>query len=204
MIKDLLTITDKGAIAYRLRQFRPIELSDDLNETLEFYLSEDEAREALKNLERVVGYMIELDRVFYDVDTIEDIEELNDLWDESIDDCESLECEDTYQGKDIKGAIIVEWSYERYVGYARKFKRIGYAGMYPFDELLHEADLITNNEETTFKSNFSLLVDSDEVNEMEDADAMLLRVTEELHQNMWKWNNSISEKTIIESLDLLF
>ena len=109
-----------------------------------------------------------------------------------------------FEGEDITGAIIVRWSYEKYVGYCRNLQDIGIAGEYPFHEFVTEKDLITGNEERTFRSNYSVLLTKDEV---EEASNTKEAVEEELQNGSWKWNyfrNNPNSYHIAERLDDLF
>ena len=57
-----------------------------------------------------------------------------------------------YDYKSIAGDIIVTWEWEKYVGYCRNLKSIDYG-----IEGKTEKDLITGNEQRTFRSNHSIL-----------------------------------------------
>lgn len=111
---------------------------------------------------------------------------------------------DLYEGEDVIGSIIVQWSYEKHVGYCRNLQDIGIAGEYPFHELKTEKDLITGNEESTFRSNYSVLLTKDELciaeNKREAVEA-------ELQRGHWKWSyfrNNPNSYHIVERLDELF
>jgi len=73
-----------------------------------------------------------------------------------------------------------------------------------FTDFTTEADLITGNEDSTFRSNYSVLLTKDEV---EDADNKREAVEEELERGHWKWNyfrNNPNSYHITERLDELF
>ena len=79
-----------------------------------------------------------------------------------------------------------EWSWEKYVGYARNLLNIGIAGQSPFHDFETETDLISGSEERTFRSNYSVLLTKEEISEAADLrDA----AETELNRDYWKWNN---------------
>lgn len=79
--------------------------------------------------------------------------------------------------------IIVAWEYYRYVGYAQRFKDI-----YTADELGFkcEDDLATGNEESTFRTNYSMLINHEEISEIKPED-----LEDEILNRMrdWKWTH---------------
>src|SRR5690606_19955023 len=94
---------------------------------------------------------------------------------------------DTFEGNNITDAIIIEWNYEKYVGYARNLVAIGVAGIHPFHNFKTEKDLISGNEESTIKSNYSVLLKIEEVEELEPEEIREL-IEERLNEESWKWN----------------
>lgn len=79
--------------------------------------------------------------------------------------------------KSIEGAIIVVWSWHKYVGYAREFKELRYA---TYDE----TEKMLTKEERTFAPQVDIVMTADEV-----ANSKHLReeLTEILQRDHWKW-----------------
>lgn len=86
------------------------------------------------------------------------------------------------KGEDIAGAVIVIWSWEKYVGYCRKLHglRFGERGE-------TESDLSTENLERIFRTNESVLLKSEELKDLTNEEKVE-RIEEELSQDHWKWN----------------
>lgn len=89
--------------------------------------------------------------------------------------------------------IIVEWSYYRYVGYARKFHDI-----YTAEELgfTKKTDLATGNEETTWRKNFSVLLDHEEVSDLTEEE-LEEKILETLEDGSWKWTYDSDYKWVV-------
>ncbi len=103
-------------------------------------------------------------------------------------DSEEIYSTDEFTGDSIEGAILVEWSYEKFVGYAHNLINIGIAGEWPFSDLKKESDLITGNEESTFRSNYSVLLKADEIEGL-TKDEVREAIDQALNENRWKWNH---------------
>lgn len=103
------------------------------------------------------------------------------------------------KGGNIEDAIIVEWSWEKYVGYCRNFHGLRRGG---YNET--ESNLVSGNEESTFKRNESVLLTKEETKGLTDEE-LHEAVREELFKNSWKWNyfkNNPSESKITQDLGL--
>ena len=90
---------------------------------------------------------------------------------------EEIPCANYDFDKSIKGAIIVVWSWHKYVGYAREFKELRYA---TYDE----TEKMLTKEDRTFAPQVDIVMTADEV-----ANSKHLReeLTEILHRDHWKW-----------------
>lgn len=124
---------------------------------------------------------------------------LEDRFYKMLDDCHFIESVEP-TGDEITGSIIVCWNYEKYVGYARNFEYVRWA-----NDGETEADLITGNEDSTFRMNQSVLMTADECKGLEGQE-LLEAVNIELAASHWKWNhfkNRPSDQKIIDGLDIL-
>ncbi len=173
------------ALQYRWQDGRNIEEEDEA-----YFFTQEEAEEYLATLSLTVGFEPHIDRI--DFEYADFNWEINFGADREIGDFLPSRCEfetvysgDLFEGDDITGSIIVRWSYEKFVGYCRNLKDIGIAGEYPFHEFATEADLITGNEESTFRDNYSVLLTKEEV---DDASDLFDAIEEELQRGHWKWN----------------
>lgn len=81
--------------------------------------------------------------------------------------------------------IIVSWSWYRYVGYAHKFE-----GIHTADELgfKRETDLATGNEESTLKTNYTIILNHEEVSKLEEGE-LEFAILDELNRVQWKWTH---------------
>ena len=192
------------ALQYRWEDGRDIEEEDE-----SYFFTYEEADNYLETLSLTVGFEPHIDRIDFEyADFNQEFEfgfigEITDFLPSRLD-SETVYDGSVFEGDDITGAIIVRWSYEKYVGYCRNLQDIGIAGEYPFHEFATEKDLITGNEERTFRSNYSVLLTKDEV---EEASNTKEAVEEELQNGSWKWNyfrNNPNSYHIAERLDELF
>ena len=87
-----------------------------------------------------------------------------------------------FEGDSVADCIIVEWSYEKYVGYCRNIHELRY-GYYNETE----SDLITGNEDRTYRHNLSVLVEATELVGLSDEEKIEL-ILEKLSEYHWKWN----------------
>jgi len=155
---------------YRVQEYRWQETADPQIEVIGTFESLAEAEICLNNFEiQTVGFSLQIEKFTFDED------------DELID-VETVLDSGEFQGEEIIGAIIVQWSYEKHVGYARNLKAIGIAGEYPFHNLKYESDLITGNEDSTFRDNFSVLFSPEKAKTVTEEE-----IYDELGSG-WKWN----------------
>jgi hypothetical protein len=194
---------------YKALQYRWEETADPQTDDEAYFFTELEAKEYLKTINLNIGFQAQIEQIefeYTDFNTSFDFGSEGDIEDfiPNFDNCNAFYYGGVFEGEDITGAIVVQWSYEKHVGYCRNLQDIGIAGEYPFHELKTEKDLITGNEESTFRINFSVLLTKDEV---EDASNIKEAVEEELMKGHWKWNyfrNNPNSYHIAERLDELF
>jgi hypothetical protein len=194
---------------YKALQYRWEETADPQTDDEAYFFTELEAKEYLETINLNIGFQAQIEQIefeYTDFNTSFDFGSEGDIEDfiPNFDNCNAFYYGDVFEGEDITGAIVVQWSYEKHVGYCRNLQDIGIAGEYPFHELKTEKDLITGNEESTFRINFSVLLTKDEV---EDASNIKEAVEEELQNGHWKWNyfrNNPNSYHIAERLDELF
>lgn len=144
----------------------------------EVFKTEDEAIEYVNGLKLDVGFRGVVDKVEFELSDYDQEDSIDDVKRYDLE-AEEVYSTDVFEGEDITGAIIIRWSWEKYVGYARNLLDIGVAGEYPFHDLKTEQDLITGNEESTFGDNYSVLVSAEDVKNCS--------IEEELNSG-WKWN----------------
>ena len=194
---------------YKAQQYRWEETADQETDDEKYFFTLEEAKEYLETINMNVGFQGIVDKFEFEYT---DFNNAFDFGSEgNIEDFippfnypETVYWGDIFEGDNIIGAVIVRWSYEKYVGYCRNLQDIGIAGEYPFHELKTEKDLITGNEESTFRSNYSILLTKEEV---DSADNIKEAVEEELQNGHWKWNyfrNNPNSYHITERLDELF
>jgi hypothetical protein len=194
---------------YKAQQYRWEETADPQTDDEEYFFTEAEAKEYLETINLNIGFQAQIEQIefeYTDFNTSFDFGSERDIEDfiPNFDNCNAFYYGDVFEGEDITGAIVVQWSYEKHVGYCRNLQDIGIAGEYPFHEFATEKDLITGNEDRIFRSNFSVLLTKDEV---EDASNIKEAVEEELQNGYWKWNyfrNNPNSYHIAERLDELF
>lgn len=173
-------------------------------EILGVYLTEDEAYKAMQEVKP--DGECHLDLMTFESDDIrEDLEEYlnqNDYTEEDIENFSVRDWADVVGSKydllerelDFRfvehespalygDEIIVSWSYYRYVGYAHKFE-----GIHTADELGFkcEDDLATGNEQSTYKTNYTMILDHEEVSKLKE-DELEDAILEELNRDHWKW-----------------
>lgn len=176
---------------FRAYSYRFEEYDNDAiyNDTKDFK-TQEEAISYAESLDNELGFCPKVDEINYEFESFDEIDEeettdvsLNGSWV----DIEEVWSGDTYEGKDIKGSIIIEWSYEKYVGYARNLIQIGIAGQH-FHRFNVESDLISGNEKSTFRSNYSVLLTAEEIKDL-DKDELRELIETELNSGYWKWNS---------------
>lgn len=87
--------------------------------------------------------------------------------------------------KNIEGALLLNWSWDRYIGYSRNFHSIRYASA---DETT-ERDILSNNEESTNKIVTCVLLYKDEMENLTDTE-LKDKIIDELTTYFDKWNCS--------------
>lgn len=112
------------------------------------------------------------------------------------DDCDNYE-ELTYQHKDISGALVVDWSWQTHVGYARKFISIRYVSEY---DAVHNDSLLIEKYQV-FVPQSSLLLSVAEIQEAKNMGVLTEQIEEELFRNSWKWQNLSAVRTALEELE---
>lgn len=191
-VKDIQREGD-NLIFFRSQSYRweDNQSADPLIEDRAYHLTEEQAIEVADSLKHEVGYRPQVEKLIARVSDLDEDDEEVDLkelrlWDSEIvyDGCEN-------DGKSITGAIVIRWSWERYPGYCRNLLEIGVCGEYPFDNFKSEAHLITGNEDSTYRDNFSILLTKEEVEAclVEGVEDLLSSIEDELNQGHWKWNH---------------
>lgn len=161
--------------------------SDPEFESEKFFTDLKEAEKYAKGLKVQVGWASQVDEYKFNVSEFDgNLDEIELENFENEFDC--LEIETVYEGETNKGeyvgrAVIIQWSYEKYVGYARNLLDIFVGSDH---NLNFESDLITGNEDTTFRSNYSVLLTEKEVEESVDLETDII---EALNNGKWKWNH---------------
>lgn len=183
------------ACYYVGKSYRWEESADPITDDEKEFKTKEEAIEYVNGLTLEVGFRGVVDRVEFELSGYSQEDNIDDV--ESFDlEIEEVYSTDEYKGKDITGSIIIRWSWEKYVGYARNLLDIFIAEDYNFKT---EADLITGNEESTFRDNYSVLLFAEDVKN----GSLEEKIEEEL-SNGWKWNyfknNPSSLKEEIEEL----
>jgi len=95
--------------------------------------------------------------------------------------------------KSLEGAILIEWSWQKYTGYARKCEEIRYAYYKETEEVLTKQD-------KTFVSQVDVLLTADEVNECENDEELKERLMERCFDGTWKWTNPEEVERMIDSI----
>lgn len=99
---------------------------------------------------------------------------------------ETVECANYNFDKSLEGAVLVFWSWEKYIGYARKCIEVRYATADDKEELLTKQDKV-------YATQCDVLLTADEV---AAADNIQEAVSKSLSLDYWKWNNPSFVNTI--------
>lgn len=102
----------------------------------------------------------------------------------------SVQCANYDFGKSLEGAILVFWSWERHVGYARKCIEIRRA-------YSDDTEAILTKQDRVFATQCDVLMTADEVAE---ADNLQEAIRKKLDDGSWKWNNQSFVNSEIEKL----
>lgn len=100
---------------------------------------------------------------------------------ESPKDERTVECANYDFDKSLEGAVLVFWSWERYVGYARKFIEVrrGYSD---------DTEALLTKQDKVFATQCDVLLTADEVSEAgDDLHEVML---DKLQDGSWKWQNT--------------
>ena len=175
---------------YRACGYRWEESADPIKEDEKSFLNIEDAHTYLKGLKISIGFYPIIEKVeidledFYDVDVID----LDTIYYNTTSHLETdvIYCGSIELGKDISGSIIIEWSYEKYIGYARNLLNIGIAGEYPFESISFERDLITGGETYINKPCISVLLSKEQMNTSFNLEDDIYEALSD--NNYWRWN----------------
>lgn len=92
---------------------------------------------------------------------------------------ETIECANYDFNKSLDGCILVFWSWQRYIGYARKCIEVRRA-------YSDETETILTKQDHVFATQCDILLTAEEVN---NADNLQESVLEALAKSSWKWTN---------------
>lgn len=168
---------------FKAKQYRWEESADPLIEDVTEHKTLEEAIEQANKISLNIGFQAQVDEIVLDDD-------------DDIIDIQTAYYGEENRGRSLEGCIIVGWSWEKHVGYSRNLIDI----FKNHHRLEFEADLITGNEESTFKNNFSILLTKEEAEETDDLESL---IKEELNRDYWKWNyfkSSPESEYIIERI----
>ena len=189
-IKDLNYISNRGYIFYEVASEIFEENGDRKVDEAFRCATYEEAKSEAESMKLDVGYSaviyaIYISNVTKEAEEVEfdDVEEIFDEYFDMID-IEFDEYVKTEEGKNIEGAVVIKWQWNKYVGYSRNFVGVGIAGQYPYHNILKEIDLITGDEDRVFRTNYSVLATKEELEE--HGTEVLLR---KMIEGDWKWNN---------------
>ena len=178
-----------GVVIFKALQYRWEDSADPETEDVDYFLTKETAVDYAQKIDLEVGFLPKVEEISIELDAFEadeefELEELDDHF-KYGGEAEDVWTGDSNDGDDIAGAVIIEWSWEKYVGYARNLVRVGMAGEWPFQEFSKESDLISGNEDRTFRSNYSVLLTPEEVKASNDLQES---IDEALNADHWKWN----------------
>lgn len=158
-----------------------------------FYFDIDTAKQAMKDAadstQPEFGVRIEfcLDKAEISPDDLDEVDfdeveefddsDLLEIFNENRDYEESRDVE--YQYKSVDGALLVFWSWNRYIGYARDLREIR-EGMYDEDES------ICIKQDRTFVTQCDVLIEKQEMEGLSREDRRSL-IEQRLGESKWKW-----------------
>ena len=93
-------------------------------------------------------------------------------------------------GKSLEGCILVFWSWQRHIGYARKCIEVRHANP-------EDTESLTTKQDKTFVAQCDILLTAEEVAEAEDLQEA---VREALSKSSWKWTNPNFVESQIENI----
>lgn len=188
-------------VVYKAQQYRWENSADPEIEDVKYFIDENEAKVyAEEDILLNIGFESQVESRCLETSSLS-----QDDWEREFDDVEEIVEEykfddyvetqtiDYNEGKDITGAVVVEWNWEKYPGYCRNLTDIGIAGEGIFYSLKNEANLITGNEENTWRKNYSLLLTKEEIKEFSEIyqkeDSLKEVLYEKLYDSGWQWND---------------
>lgn len=172
------------------------ETADDWNrESFEFtlYATEQEARMKFlsnkNNLSAEFGKNIEMKLLKSDFDNeVLQLTSYDDFREEyqnrHLDDEEIDRYEFAYTYRDITGDIVMQWSWEKHVGYCRNLEEIVYGCNYGRTE----RDLITGNEDSVCRPNCEIIITAEELQGMSKED-IREELINRLSDSRYRWYN---------------
>lgn len=188
-------------VVYKAQQYRWENSADPEIEDIKYFIDENEAKVyAEEDILLNIGFESQVENRCLETSSLS-----QDDWEREFDDVEEIVEEykfddyvetqtiDYNKGKDITGAVVVEWNWEKYPGYCRNLTDIGIAGEGIFYSLKNEDNLITGNEENTWRKNYSLLLTKEEIKEFSEIyqkeDSLKEVLYEKLYDSGWQWND---------------
>lgn len=188
-------------VVYKAQQYRWENSADPEIEDVKYFIDENEAKVyAEEDILLNIGFESQVENRCLETSSLS-----QDDWEREFDDVEEIVEEykfddyvetqtiDYNKGKDITGAVVVEWNWEKYPGYCRNLTDIGIAGEGIFYSLKNEDNLITGNEENTWRKNYSLLLTKEEIKEFSEIyqkeDSLKEVLYEKLYDSGWQWND---------------
>lgn len=188
-------------VVYKAQQYRWENSVDPEIEDVKYFIDENEAKVyAEEDILLNIGFESQVENRCLETSSLS-----QDDWEREFDDVEEIVEEykfddyvetqtiDYNKGKDITGAVVVEWNWEKYPGYCRNLTDIGIAGEGIFYSLKNEDNLITGNEENTWRKNYSLLLTKEEIKEFSEIyqkeDSLKEVLYEKLYDSGWQWND---------------
>jgi hypothetical protein len=101
-----------------------------------------------------------------------------------------VECSNYDFDKSLEGAVLVFWSWERYIGYARKLIEVRRADSSDTEAILTKKDKV-------YTTQCDILLTAEEV---ENADDLKAAIRERLDSCSWKWTNTSFITEAIENI----
>jgi hypothetical protein len=190
-----------AVVYYRASQVMFYEESSNPDyEDVGYFTTSEEAVTYASELDVNVGYMAYVDRVTIELEDVMDTYSEDDEFElEDLDNYKqfyTIEFNEEWsggvnRGKNLDGAIIVAWSWEKHVGYCRKFHGLRY-GRYGESE----ADL-ADNTERTWRISEEVLLTAEDV-QGKEGEELIDAVMCELGRGHWRWQGCPSERVVSE------
>lgn len=162
------------------------------DENVQKFYTEDQAKGCLEELKRYCQSSLKTGETV-SLATCLHYHEGNEWVDDECDNYEEL----TYQYKDISGALVVDWSWQTHVGYARKFIGIRYVSEY---DAVHDDSLLIEKDQI-FVPQSSLLLSVADIQEAKNLGVLAEQIEEELFDNSWKWQNPSAVRMALDELE---